>query len=137
VTSMSEREETKRCPDCGSEEAARHTFEECCAILREQRDEARRERDALDRELQDVRETYDRTIDHLSSDVTYERHRDERAERVVEAARFQAVAKRAWFTCGHSDPNCDHYHTYLIRCADTEQAVYAHSTAPTRGASDG
>ena len=43
--------------------------------------DARREREAMERELQDVRETYDRTIDHLNSDVTYERHRAERAER--------------------------------------------------------
>ena len=49
--------------------------------LRSERDEARRERESLERELQDVRETYDRTIDHLNSDVTYERHRAERAER--------------------------------------------------------
>ena len=41
----------------------------------------------------------------------------------------EAAATVRWATCEKCAPiqrtNCDHYHTYLNRCADTEQAVYA------------
>jgi hypothetical protein len=36
------------CPDCGSDEISRHSFEECCAILKQQRDTLAAERDAAE-----------------------------------------------------------------------------------------
>ena len=41
--------EERVCPDCGSDEISRHSFEECCAILKQQRDAMKAERDAAEK----------------------------------------------------------------------------------------
>jgi DNA repair exonuclease SbcCD ATPase subunit len=53
------------CPDCGSDEISRHSFEECCAILKQQRNEMKEERDALQTALNSEEIRHDEVLDEL------------------------------------------------------------------------
>ena len=82
---MSAEPEVRTCPDCGTTELARHCFEECCAILKEQRDAALTERDAAVR----ARDMAKR----LADEVMVRQLRALRAER--DEARAEADILRA------------------------------------------
>jgi hypothetical protein len=75
------------CPDCGSDEISRHSFEECCAILKQQRDAMKAERDAA---VQKAHYESDVAAQAMAAKDTAERERGD-ADDALAACQAQAA----------------------------------------------
>lgn len=93
--------EPRHCPDCGALELSRHSYEECCAMLKEQRDLATARAEEAEAELDEARRDAVQSKDTVyvwtrsyEYDVTAQSKRAEMAEAENDALRKDAARLR-------------------------------------------